>query len=109
MKPAIFMLVVSVPAISSLALVALIAAIDGLLPEQRMAFPANLTLPIIHVALIAVLIKLMATTPNPLEAVPEQFSPALVWEHWNVLAVCVLSEIFMLSLLLLSKSAKRTL
>lgn len=108
MKPAIFMLVLSVPAIASLALVALIAAVDALLPAERLAFPTNLTLPIVHVALMAVLIKLMATTPNALEAVPDQFSPALIWQHWNVLAVCGFGELLILSLMLLSKAAKPT-
>jgi hypothetical protein len=108
MKTATFMLVISIPAISSLAVVALIAAIDALLPGERLAFPSNLTLPIMHVALMAVLIKLMATTPNPLEAVPDQFAPALVWERWSALLASLVGEILILSLMLLARAPKES-
>jgi len=105
-RSGVFLLAISVPAIAALAIVVLTLTLEGLLPERKLVFPVNLTLPLMHVALMAVLVQLMMTTESPLQAVPDRVLPALIWEHWNVMTACALGEMTLLSLLVYAGSAK---
>lgn len=63
-------IVIAVPAIASLALVALTAILPGLLAPGRVAFPLNLTMPIVHAALMLVTIRLLLSGWNGVQTIP---------------------------------------
>jgi hypothetical protein len=106
LKSRVLLLAISIPAISALAVVLITGAVEGILPGRKLVFPTNLTLPLMHVAIMAVVVRLMLTTSNPLEALPDQVLPALIWENWRVLALCAVGESTLLSLFIVSGAGK---
>lgn len=100
-------LVMLIPAVSALSIMVLGITVDGILPDRRIRFPANLTLPILHAAIMAVVVQLLVTTANPLEATPEQAIPALLlWFNPFTLSVCVVFSVGFLSLFLIRSPKK---
>jgi hypothetical protein len=91
------LLAVSVPAVSALAVMILCLSVEGLLPGERISFPANLLLPVVHLALTAMLVQLLTTNPSPIEAVPERVLPVLIWQNWKVLGATAFGEMALLS------------
>lgn len=63
-------IVIAVPAISSLALVVLTAILPGMLAPGRVAYPLNLTMPIVHAALMLVTIRLLLSGWSGVQTVP---------------------------------------
>lgn len=91
--------VISVPAIASLVLALILNALESLLPAPRITFPVNVTLPLIHCSLMALLVSLILTSPTAFEAPPGPIAIARMFQSWLVLLACALLEIAALTLI----------
>jgi hypothetical protein len=95
------------PAAACLLLVALAVNFSGLAPDQGIKFPKNITLPLVHVALCAVLTRLALTTRGPFEVVPAPLAPAIIWTDPARLIGATLVAIALLTVNLRRESPKR--
>ena len=101
-----FLVLISLPAIASLSFV-LAAALTRLVSAGRMAFPLNLTIPLVHVVLLLLVVKLALTTPIAVERIRSEWEIATVWGSWRLLLTCFLVEVTALSLMLAFSQRKR--
>ncbi len=90
------LLVVSFPALASLAFVAS-SSLTQLVVSDRVSFPLNLTLPFVHVVLLFAIARLAFTTPSVVQSVRPEFEIVGIWGTWNLLAVCFLFQVAALS------------
>lgn len=97
-----YILICSVPALSSLLLLVLCALFPGIASEEGYARPMNVTLPLIYGLCVWTVGILTVTPPTAIVAVRPELAPLTIWQNaWMVIgctAICVA---------LLTPSAKR--
>ncbi|MCK6630908.1 MAG: hypothetical protein L6Q31_00845 [Fimbriimonadaceae bacterium] len=64
---------------ASVVLAVLIRFISGLVPLKGSRFPSNLTLPVLHLAIVLVIVVLVTTKPTGIQRPAESFA---VLEYW---------------------------
>ena len=94
----ILILAISIPALSSLIVVMAASMLRWLIPDQRITFPAYVTLPILHCAISVVIVTLMLTPSLALERPGFNVVVVNIWRDRHVLITSLLLQIFLLSL-----------
>jgi hypothetical protein len=97
---------VTIPALAALCLVCAVAILPGLIPTHKIEVPQTFTLPILHSALMIVLVQLLLTTPAAMQRPPEQLRVLVFWQDSRILIGCTLVEFGLLSLLALAAARK---
>lgn len=90
----------SIPALASMALLGLGLTVPSLFAVRRVAFPLNLTLPLIHGALITMFMELMNSGLG-LIRLPESLQGAMVWANPRMIVISVVAQFIVLSALTL--------
>jgi hypothetical protein len=88
----------SLPAAASLLLLIAALLAPGIYAVRRLAFPLNVTLPLIHGSMIFMLAELTKGSFG-MEQPPSKLMPALAWDSLPFLALSVAFQIVLLSLL----------
>lgn len=88
----------SLPAAASLLLLIAALLAPGIYAVRRLAFPLNVTLPLIHGSIIFMLAELTKGSFG-MEQPPSKLMPALAWDSLPFLALAVVFQIVLLSLL----------
>lgn len=93
-----WLLIVAVPALSS-AIMPLVAVLrPNVFAVGRLAFPLNVTLPVIHGALMVTVSLLMLTTKVGVMAVPARMSTFGAWTEPTLWLAAVATQIVVLSI-----------
>lgn len=77
--PASRLIVLGLPISAALLYVAIGIIVPGLFARRRLAFPLNVTLPIVYASLLVLSVLLWTSPGNALVAVNEVVRPARVW------------------------------
>jgi hypothetical protein len=88
----------SLPAAGSLLLLVIALLVPGVYAVGRLAFPLNITLPVIHGSIVYMLAELTKGSFG-VERPPKQLEAALSWNNIGFLALCVIFQILLLSAL----------
>lgn len=99
------MLLISFPALGALGLV-VGSTVLPIVPASRIVFPLNLTLPLVHTALVLMMVKLVITMPSALQTAFPALQPLAVWENWRLLFGCFAAEVVILSVLVLARPGR---
>lgn len=89
----------SLPAAAALLLVIAALIVPGVYAVKKLSFPLNITLPLLHGSLIFMLAELTRGSFG-LEQPPEPLQPALAWSDVRFLALAVIGQFLVLSLLI---------
>lgn len=96
----------SVPAAASL----LLAIAGGLVPSifavGKIVFPLNCTLPILHGALMLMVVSL-ARSSFGFQRPPDPLMPAMIWGNTTFLVIAVLAQFFVLTSVVLLRGGKK--
>src|SRR5262249_26987041 len=93
----------SLPAAASLLLLVVGLLIPGVYAVGKLAFPLNITLPIIHSSMVFMLAELTRGSFGVLRP-PQQLEAALRWDNIGFLGMCVIFQILLLSALVAMRS-----
>ena len=93
----------SLPAAASLLLLVVALLIPGVYAVGKLAFPLNITLPIIHSSMVYMLAELTRGSFGVLRP-PPQLEAALRWDNIGFLGMCVIFQILLLSALIAMRS-----
>jgi hypothetical protein len=88
----------SVPALASMTLLGLGLSFPSLFAVRKIAFPLNLTLPLIHVSLMAVFMELIQTGIG-LIRLPETLQGVTLWANPRMLFLSMFAQFLVLSAL----------
>lgn len=88
----------SLPAAASLLLVIAGIMFPAIYAVRRLAFPLNITLPLMHCSMVFMLAELTRGSFG-LERLPELLVPALAWGDVRFLALACLGQVIVLSLM----------
>ena len=88
----------AVPACASLILVGLSMLVPTLFAVNGMRFPLNVTLPLVHTALIFMALVLFTSSKASIQRLPEPFEVVLLWSETRALATSLAAGIVLLSL-----------
>lgn len=88
----------SLPAAASLLLLVVALLIPGVFAVGKLAFPLNITLPVIHSSMVYMLAELTRGSFGVLRP-PQQLEAALRWDNIGFLGMCVVFQILLLSAL----------
>lgn len=97
-SPITLIVATSLPAAASLLLLIVALIVPGVYAVGKMAFPLNLTLPMIHCSIVYMLAQLTRGSFG-LERPPEQLDGALLWSNLGFIGLCLVFQILLLSLL----------
>ena len=103
-NPVSFIVATSIPAAASLLLLLVALVVPALYAVNRLKFPLNVTLPLVHGSLVYMLAVLTRSSFG-LEKPPTPLIPALLWADYRFLAPAVLGQIFVLTIVVGLKSA----
>ena len=93
----------SLPAAASLLLLFAAFVVPGLYAVRRLAFPLNITLPLLHGAMVFMLAELTRGSFG-LESPPKQLVPALAWSDVVFLGLAVVLQVVVLTFMLWIKA-----
>ncbi len=97
--PAIYFLLV--PVLAAMLMVGSALLVPNLFAPYRMAFPLNVTLPVVYGFLLVVSSSLMTHMPTALEQVPPLLAPVLGWQNPQLLLQVAAGQFVVMSLLAL--------
>jgi hypothetical protein len=86
-----------VPAMATVVLLLLIFTFPDLMSAQKPAFPVNLTLPVLHSAMVYAIASLVTSEASGIEMLPEALLPSVTWLDWRMPATACLLQIGVLS------------
>lgn len=92
----------SLPAAASLLMLVAALVVPGIYAVRRLAFPLNLTLPLVHGSLVFMLAELTRGSFG-MESMPPIFRSALLWGEPAFVSLAVVLQVFVLSMLILIK------
>jgi|GEM_PF-2206498 len=92
-----FMVVLGVAASATILFIVAGLTVPNLFAVGRIAFPLNLTLPVVYVLLLVVSVLLWTSTGSALVLVPEPLLPARLWAVPKVLGMTAVLQCVMLS------------
>lgn len=96
----------SLPAAASLLLLISSLLVPGIYAVRRLAFPLNLTLPLIHGSMVFMLAELTKGSFG-MEEPPKALLPALVWDNLPFLLLAVIFQVVLLTALAAMKGPAR--
>ena len=94
----------SLPAAASLLLLLVALFLPGVYAVGKLAFPLNITLPVIHCSMIYMLAELTRGSFGVLRP-PQQLEAALRWDSLGFLGMCLIFQILLLSALVALRSS----
>jgi hypothetical protein len=103
-NPVSFIVATSIPAAASLLLLLVALLVPALYAVNRLKFPLNVTLPLVHGSLVYMLAVLTRSSfglekpPTPL--IPALLWAALLWADYRFLAPAILGQIFVLTIVI---------
>lgn len=106
-SPIALVVATSLPAAASLLLLVVALLVPGVYAVGRLAFPLNLTLPVIHGSIVYMLAQLTRGSFG-LERPPAPLEPALAWGNPAFLGLCLVFQILLLSVLTAFRSGTPT-
>ncbi|MBW7927311.1 MAG: hypothetical protein H3C58_04305 [Fimbriimonadaceae bacterium] len=95
------------PVLAAMLMVGSALIVPNLFAPYRLAFPLNVTLPVVYAVLLVVSSSLMTHMPTALEQVPPILAPVLGWQQPQILLQVAAGQFVVLSLLaLLARNPK---
>jgi len=95
-SPRALIVATALPAAASLLLLIVAIMAPGIYAVQRLAFPLNITLPLIHGSMIYMLAELTRGSFG-VELPPPDLQPALIWDNIGFLAISVMFQVILLT------------